>query len=117
MYIQSGNNTNTQKLLRYAFDEAVCTLGLSAARTIMWHLRIRGAVSQKYGTFDIDRLYSGLQEILGSGTEMIMERIYRCFSRNYTMNAILAFERQHPSKSYLEKIHLLVQEMEAEVEN
>ena len=116
-HIQRRDNDRIQRLLYNAFYEAISFLGQPVAQTMLWHLQNRGVISQTYRTFDIDRLDAGLREILGSGSDVVMEKIYENLARNWTMNKPQAFEKDQSSKSYLEKIYLLEQEMEEELEN
>jgi hypothetical protein len=92
------------------------SLGTPVAKTIIWRLHTRGAISLSGKTFDMDRIHAGMQEILGSGVELVLQLMYQSFSRNYKMNTIIDFELQHGSKSYLQKIRILIQKMEGEVE-
>jgi len=108
---------DTQQLLQQAFNEALWTLGTPVAKTILWHLQNRGAISLTGKAFEMDRVHAGLQEILGPGIELVLQSMYQSFSRNFSMNTIIDFELQHSSKSYLQKIHLLIQKMQVEVEN
>ena len=103
--------------MQQAFNEALWTLGTPVAKTILWHLQNRGAISLTSKTFDVDRVYAGLQEILGPGIELVLQSMYQSFSRNYKMNIIIDFELEHGSKSYLQKIYLLIQKTQVEVEN
>jgi len=100
--------------LQQAFNEALWTLGTPVAKTVIWHLQNRGAISLTGKTFDMDRVYTNLEEILGSGVEIVLQAMYKSYSRNFKMNTIIDFELQHGSKSHMQKILMLSQKISEE---
>jgi hypothetical protein len=101
-----------QKLLRNAFLQELWDPGPPVAKTSIWHLKSRGAISLDKEIFGLDRGDAGLQEIFGNGKDITLERTCRRILKGCKSSFAFAFEHKHASDASLQKIEPLINELE-----
>ena len=102
-------------LIFECLDAALFSLGGPAARTLTWHLQIRGFSFDKTNQIDLEGLNKELKQILGIEDNMVMVALYKKLSLHCKMGDVLHIELVR-SSSIFEKVLKTVELLEKDME-
>ncbi len=67
-------------ILMHAVNESLSALGEPIKKTVVWHLNLNGIFIESE-QFDIATFYKTLEDIMGNGSEVVLDTIYGILAR------------------------------------
>lgn len=89
---------NSQEVLLRCARDALSTLGEPTMQSLVWHLNNAG-VQMTLDAFDIRKLYSALEDLVGGGADIIMDIVARSMASELRLDVPL-----DPRAPALEKV-------------
>lgn len=79
------NNYSSDKeaALLKAIDSALAGMGDPVKKTVMWHLNNQG-IYIGHKNFDVFKLYSTLEQLIGSGVDVVFNEVYSELEKQLT---------------------------------
>ena len=102
-----GYSPDKKAALLRAIDNALTGMGDPVKKTVMWHLNNQG-VYIGHMSIDVIRLYSTLEQLIGSGVDVVFNEVYTELEKQLTPDILTRLDSRSCRDCPLTRIEKLL---------